>query len=277
MDSRWVVGNALAGLWADGTFDYQGIQPEFSEEISKSQAEEIGLVFARTVPNRGDAVLDYVEEGHGGPVDFSTLELCQRTFFMRSPFEPAPDAVPGAQRNVAGGDWIMILCDRKNVPTAVQMVAARTRGTVSNGRINFPVNSGNDFFIAGYPLVSTVPVFQSPELAARLVYLRTHTRISEVPSILEDIYTIGPSLGAFWIVTTESPVRVRRQNTVIETSRFYVLFGFAALPGNEVYVDGDEPLKPFWARYPVSGSQRDDSVLITPRFPLDIVPFELAP
>lgn len=286
VDPHWVTGAALSHLTSDGQLDYSHIEAEFPFEIDRGTAERLGAVYVQTISSfiGAEAIIDYVEEAHGAPIDFGSLVLCRRTLFMRSPYEPVTAEAHGSLLNVTGGEWLMLFCDKNQIPAVIQQVAARTRATVAaNGRIVFPQNSGNDFFISGYALSSAIRVLTSPETAVRLVYEKTHTRISQLPSILGDIYSMrspyAGRLGALWIIETEHPVRVVRQGETVSQSRFYVVFGYSTLP-LDVYVDGKTSAPPFWESTHLvdgAGHERPDSVLIVPRFPLTVASFTLAP
>ena len=196
-------GVAAASLDANGRFRLTNEVATQYPEISAAEANDLARTWAHEF---GPLHLRFLQETHGAPINFRTLDVCGRTLYVRNSFVPPNSDIPIPYLRPYGPWWLVTICETGDVPTISVAVSAWSRElSISGGRIQFPSASGNEFFGIGIPLgqVGEFPI--SPEAAATFAAKHSGRRVAEVPELILPANTDGPPQAARWRMKLESP------------------------------------------------------------------------
>lgn len=176
-DIRGYVTPGLASRLApDGTF--QLAPAPDSLPVSPEKAKELALVFARRF---GPSFRVTWERQHGREIDLESLRVASPVYYAETPFAPLPPDVHPAYRNRYGPWYMVYLASPDGTPALLVAVVANTGAWIENGRIRFPLNYGNEFYVEGVRLGQGFSKPPTPELAVRRVSEATGALV--VPSL----------------------------------------------------------------------------------------------
>ena len=172
--------------------------------LSEDQAKALAVTWARQF---APFIRQFLERGHGAPIELAKLDACPRPFFADTPYEPVVESDPNYVRNLFGPSWLLSLCGPDGVPRVSLAVAAyATDVRLESGRIVFPMPHGNIFLAFGVPRGSNVPI--TPERAVAIITSLTGRRAAAVPELVLAGRPFAPQL-ARWRVTLDAAVEVR--------------------------------------------------------------------
>jgi hypothetical protein len=198
-----VTGAAAMAVDASGRFQLAAPVAGRYPEITAADANGLAATWAREY---GPLHLRFLQETHGGTINFHTLAICGRTFYVRNAFVPPSADIPSPYLKPYGPWWLVTMCAPGDVPTVSVAVSAwATELSISNGKIKFPFVSGNEFFGIGIPLGQVGEFPGSPEAAATLVAKQSGRRVVQVPELIMAANTDGPPQAARWHLTLDSP------------------------------------------------------------------------
>lgn len=277
VDSSWVTANVAASLDGAGHYRVDALASAPAGELTRTEVETLGLAFVRSVPTRTGGVEQQVETEHGGPIDFGTLALCRRTFYLASAFATdAPPPTP-SMNNALGGQYLSFFCDAAGRPAVLLQVASRT-----TARTVGALGGASDAFVNGIPL-SRPDLIGTPEAATGVAAKGLHARVADVPGGVADLFAIGPiggngrPVGALWRLRLDRTVQVvgletARQGTV---STVYTVAGYSSESPNTIFAPAAQPLAPFWFVVPHADGSAD-SAFVRPTQPLLLEPVRLS-
>ena len=219
--------NVADQLEADGSFPLGPIPREAHPQISREQAGEIAVAWARTF---GRYVREEMERKHGKPIDFGALRVGSRAYYAASPYEAAGEEAHPAVRNAFGPQYLVYLVDDEG-PVFSIAVAAFGEAVVESGMLKLPrlfgmevvpapIRPGRGFF---------APV--SPEQAAVTASRASGARVAGVPELIAP-GSEHHAQHARWRVPLDRAVKARtRDGEERVTRELYVgLGGALSLP-----------------------------------------------
>jgi len=224
-----------ARLDRDGRFDLSNASTGSQfPEITQSQAN---LLAATWLQMFGQRVRTYLEKQHGAVVPFKQLRQCGRTLYARSAFAAIPSELPVPYRKPYGPWYLATFCDATGSPSVSVAVSAwNTDLQIVGDRIEFPAQSGNEFFPMGIP-AGTIGEFPTTPENAVVLAAQTGQAISGVPELVMPVNTVGPPQGARWSVQLNQPVRVRGSHQGdVSVSKVYVGPARATKAGMSLFV-----------------------------------------
>lgn len=278
-----LTGVALAALGPDGRFNFDQPLPPEPDELSRSASEVFAQAAIKFMSIAVGGGREAVEEEFGQPIDFTTLKSCSRRVIpLWANFsDPAPLVL---LRNPLGPSYLVEFCTPEGERAVSVQVLIRTKAKVnSSGLIDFPPESGDQFWIRG--IRSTEFVDLTPEYGARLVFQRTHVPINAVPELDGCISWINICQGIngwHWRFRLATPLHVHllTTDTVLQTQYVYTQAGFGALDRNEVYVaspNQPSPVSVIYTKGLPTMPDLLDTVPLTVLRPIVLERFEIVP
>jgi len=188
----------LNALDQDGHFRLPAPDPGQGLEISTARAAELAIAYVQTF---GPYIRTFLERGHGASIDFDALQP-GRVYYAISPYAPVPEpAHPGAQKGL-GPYYVVHLLSNGQHALSVAVSSLSTDVAIVDGRIRYPIRSGNDFLAIGIPRGGGEQRPMSPEQAAQIVFDSTGLRIAALPRLVLAGRPFEPQ-EARWRITME--------------------------------------------------------------------------
>ncbi|HYR07939.1 MAG TPA: hypothetical protein VEQ60_09230 [Longimicrobium sp.] len=203
----YVTPEIASQLSAETTFQLPS--PPDSLPVSPDEAKELALVFARRF---GPSFRVTWERQHGREIDFESLRVGSPAYYAETPFASLPSDVHPAYHNLYGPYYMVYLVSADGTPALIVAVAANTGAWIEGGRIRFPVNYGNDFYVEGVRLGQGFYKPLSPETAVRRASESTGARVAAVPELQAPDEDYHP-VHARWKVTLDRPVAARTRGS----------------------------------------------------------------
>jgi hypothetical protein len=151
------------------------------------------LLYLRTAPR------DYaptLERDRGYPIAFASLTLCDRTYYLRSPYTGFPLEAPPIARKGSGSQWTFTFCDGKGAAVGLQLPAYSEVAFVGDPP-GVPSNSGNDYLLYGLPGRQWI---MPPEEAVHRVRRRDEGLIHAVPDLVGLLALAAEYACPYWRV-----------------------------------------------------------------------------
>lgn len=207
----YVTGDAARGLDPSGHFVLATSSGGALAELALAQAEAYAQAWATEL---GPELSTFLEQGHGGPINYDRLQVCRQSVYAASSFEPVPPSAPAFVQGQFGGWWLIALCEGRAVEISLAVQAIGTGLTLTNGHIGFlPDGNGGHFFAIGVPSWWDGPVPISAEHAVVDVGLGTGRQIDAIPILIAPSNLRGPPQVAVWQIHLDSTVFVRGTGT----------------------------------------------------------------
>ncbi|HEX2078988.1 MAG TPA: hypothetical protein VHG08_14795 [Longimicrobium sp.] len=201
----FVTAEVAAQLARDGHFPLRDPDPEPYPQISREQAAEIALAWARTY---GKFFRPYLERDHGRRIDFDALTLVSPVWYAGAVYEPVPpDAHPG-YRNAFGPHYILYLGSGGDPVLGVSVAAFAQSSVTPQGLLSHPDHSGNEVIAYGVPPGWGFSMPVSAEQAVRIAGASSGARAAETPELINPHQDYHP-YHARWKVSLDRPVTVR--------------------------------------------------------------------
>jgi hypothetical protein len=204
---EWVTGDAATALGPDGRFRLPSVNPRV---MTRQRAESLALGIARWLsdPDLAGNLRAYVEEQHGGPIDFLGLRSCGRSLYQQ-PVLQTPDGPDDLIRHHAA-QWVIPLCEPSRLPgLIVEIPDAPTAMTIDpQGRLQLGP-SGTQLYVQGGHPGAEEGLALTPEQAVAFVFAATRQRVTRVPEMLmrfDSRRWAAPC--ARWHVELEAPVQL---------------------------------------------------------------------
>lgn len=226
IDPKWVSGDAALRLQADGRFNLSNLVTPEAGESGEQAAQSLATAVVHSLANSVGGLREFVEQRHGAQLDFVALIACTRTLWQRSPWILPTDEGPLHLRNAIGSRFWFSFCTPSGERAMFQQVAAQTAATIAtDGHINFPGGSGNDFASYGIPLDGGWEL--SPEVAVEALIHAVPRKVAIVGEFTGCPFSIPPCAGGdgyVWHLYVDRPIRIRRKNDMVELDvvDFYV-------------------------------------------------------
>lgn len=179
--------SAAEALGPGGLFATNKIDPAFGPQIPEQEARRLAETFGRAYAIHARNAF---EEERGGRIEFESLTACGRSMYASSPYVSDP-AQGNAEQNLFGPKWIVTLCGSGMPQLSIAVAALATYLRVNGPLIQFPPQSGNEFFPRGIPASWRGGLAVDPEQAAILGAKATGSRVSTAPKLM--------LVGAGWI------------------------------------------------------------------------------
>lgn len=276
VDLAWVTEDVARSI-ADGLFVNPSATTEFTGELPLARIEPIATAFVHSIGTAVGNLREVLEGDHGAPIDFASLVACQRSYYLRSSFEPLdstnrplPEALLSFRPGFEGA-WYIRFCDRDKLLVLSVMTFASTTIILdeTGGLDRFEPSQSADFFTTAFSRTDSDP-FRSPEDAVRLLFQIAGVRIATVPDAIKHLVAVGPIgfQGLYWRLQTESPIRGRHgvNGDEIVTDDFYVSF---RREDAAVRVAPPDPHPPIDIALPDLGL----TLHLVPRWALQLAPF----
>jgi hypothetical protein len=223
----WVTGEAAAALGPDGRFRFPTPAPR---SMSRAHAESLAIAITRFYGNpdlQGNARA-YLEEAHGGPIDFLHLRSCGRVHYLSS-VTTVPAAPDYVVRYLAP-QWVFPLCDPRGTPSLILEIpdAPAAISIATSGHLTFAPVSGNDWVAQGIPPGVEEGLAVSPEQAVAFAVSRSGRRVARVPQMLMRFGVVrGVATCAVWRTELDSPVTLHGRSSarVITTTEVFLYHG----------------------------------------------------
>jgi hypothetical protein len=217
---EWVTGAAADALDPDGRFVLAPLPPVPGMPlVSLEWAGELAFAAVRSlqdalVPPGFESLLDFMERTHGGPIDWSNVELGRTVgYSAESPFEPLPDSLVSPWRRRFAPHHIVGVWVGGRQVAAVSVSAFTGDYEIDpSGRIISPQGSGGTFRFLGVhrSVVTHHPLH--PEEAVREVGLQTGARVTEVPRLVMPGVGISAH-GSSWALELDREVEFEAVHT----------------------------------------------------------------
>jgi len=203
--AAFVTAEAAANLDTDGRVILPGPLTQPYPQITESQARGFADAYRRIhLPH----VIGVIERDRGGGIDVGKLRSCGRAYHVEPAIEPLPPNVLPAARRAYGPRWLITFCGSAGTPqVSVAVSAYATDLALENGRLIYPVEGGEFFFVAGIPIGQADGLPGQPESAIAWFAARTGIRISRVPHLVM-LPRTWPQL-AYWKLELERPAMLR--------------------------------------------------------------------
>lgn len=228
---EWVIGEAAAALGPDGRFRLPTPAPR---SMSRAHAESLAIAISRFYGNpdlQGNARA-YLEDAHGGPIDFLHLRSCGRVHYL-STVTTVPAAPDYVVRYVAP-QWVFPLCDTRGTPSLILEIpdAPAAISIATNGHLTFAPVSGNDWVPQGIPPGVEEGLALSPEQAVAFAVSASGRRVTRVPQMLMRFSVVrGVATCAVWRTELDAPVTLYGGSSgrAITTTEVFLYHGPACL------------------------------------------------
>ena len=200
-----VTGEAATGLDETGHFRLAGSSSP--EDISSSHARDLASAYIATA---GYSIRRTLERDRGGSVDLENLQACGPVLYAASAFKPLSSDVPRAYQRYYGSRWLVGFCGKGGgVEVSIAVSALADELSVVDGKIDFGMSDGNEFFSLGVPSAWDGPVGLSAERAVTRMSRQTGRRIREIPTLIAADPRRAYPQGAVWRIHLETPVKLR--------------------------------------------------------------------
>ncbi|HEX2080290.1 MAG TPA: hypothetical protein VHG08_21490 [Longimicrobium sp.] len=207
-------------------------------QITEGRAIELAVAFNNTFTH---STLGRLEADHGRQIKPAELRIGSPAYFAATPYQPVPASAHAGLRNAFGPYFLIYLVDAAGTPVLSLAVAGYSEAMVENGRVRFPQNYGNDFFVQAVRLGEGFVAPPSPEQAVRLASLATGARVAAVPELVLPSRNYHP-VHAHWRVTLDREVTARGRDSGEQRRTrtvFVGLRGQVSVPARQ-QPDGDE-------------------------------------
>ena len=226
-----MTAEAAAALGSDGRFRLPSPTPR---SISRAHAESLALAISRFYgdPSLQGNTRAYLEDQHGGPIDFLHLRLCGRSHYLLS-VTTVPDAPDYVVRYVAP-QWVFPLCDPQGIPSLILEVpdALPAISVSPTGRLTFALVSGNDWVPQGIPPGVEEGLALSPEQAVAFAAPLSGRRVTRVPEMLMRFSVVrGVATCAVWRTELDAPLTLHGRTSGRDTTTTEVFLYSGPEPG----------------------------------------------
>ena len=202
--------------------------------MSRAHAESLAIAISRFYGNpdlQGNGRA-YLEDEHGGPIDFLHLRSCGRTHYLLS-VTTVPDAPDYVVRYLAP-QWVFPLCDRQGIPSLILEVpdAPPAISLSVDGRLTFAPVNGNDWLAQGIPPGVVEGLALSPEQAVAFAAQVSGRRVTRVPEMLMRYNVVrGVATCAVWRSELDAPLSLHGVISGRDTTTTEVFLYFGPQPG----------------------------------------------
>lgn len=205
-DLRTFVTAELASqLTPEGRLPLAGPEPEPYPQITREKAAEIAIAWARTY---GRYFRPYLESDHGRSIDFDALDVVSPVWYAAAVYEPAPPEAHPAYRHAFGPHYLLYLGNRGEPVLGVSVAAFARSSIDSLGKLEDPVESGNEVIAYGVPPGWGFSLPVSAEQAARIAAEASGARVVAAPQLMNPHRDYHP-YWARWKVSLDRAVSAR--------------------------------------------------------------------
>ena len=189
-----------------------------SSFISADEARTLATAFCRQA---GHFYRYSLEERYGSSIDFSSLRADERVYFAETPYGAVPPDAHVSFRKLYGPYYLVTMTARNGDPVlSVAVSAYNTDLTLENGKVKFPRDRGNDFFIVAYDKRTDLTLPLLPEKAVGRVANAVRRRVNGVNLILRDV-RMSPQT-AMWRIGLEEAATVRAGGKLVNATEIFV-------------------------------------------------------
>jgi hypothetical protein len=255
VEGNWVTGAAAAALNSNGQFVFP--RPDF-QVTSPERADSVALAFLQfDLTAFGSAGAPYVWQQFGAPMDFATLKLCERQYYVRTAVGTPPPIMPTDIALYFASQYMIPFCTSGGRAEMAIIVADGPYPIqIANGQFVPPWDNGNDFEQWGIPQDVAGDMPTTPEEAVRFAALSSGARVAGIPVPLVWYPDTSPGLVynetcVRWRVQLDRFIRVRNAAGVqTSTDVMYVNRAPACFPGT-LTLENPLPAQPtsFTARF----------------------------
>jgi len=207
-----LTADAADRLDADGQFVFDAPVPDGSATwVTEAEARRLAFAFWKTFETDAREI---AADDRGAPIA-RTVQLCPRTFFAESGYDPFAPEVVREYRRTFGAAWLVGLCNgtEQQVVIAVSVestdIAVDANGTVQS------VLPG-DFYVGGVAPGTSIPT--EPEYGAVFVSTRSKRLVARVPRLRRNAGRAG-AFSAVWTYELDRPTNVVGVNSGVARSR----------------------------------------------------------
>ena len=201
----YVTPQVLASLGPDGTFSTEAAAPEPFDQITPEAAQAQAVAALKAF---GPGLRGYLEEGHGGPIDFSAV-VPTRVYYATSAYDQTiPPEFNLAMRKLAGPYYMVVLSSSEEAPVvSVAVSAYNTDIGVQAGQLVYRnTEEGHAFRLKGIKATDDgLPL--PPERAVQIASSAAGVRVAGSPRLQLSTVRQIPQ-AAWWRVPLERSVRV---------------------------------------------------------------------
>jgi hypothetical protein len=252
-----VTGLAADAIRPDGKIQLPSPVTGGERELTAAQAVNFASVWTH---DYAPMTRSWLERTHGAAINFATLESCGRPLYARSAFVAPPQSLPSAYRRGSGPWWLITFCDDGGSPSVSIAVSAwATELTIQDGKLHFPMISGNEIVPIGVPLGHVGEYPMAPEIAVQMLAQKAGKRVAYVPELVTTLPSDGPPQLARWHLTLEGPTSVHTKSGTRTTNDAFV--GPARVGGRDVAtsvaaLDQPTAIDMKWTPMPFVGERR---------------------
>ncbi len=276
VERAWVAAAALSDLGPDGRFRFLQPHRVHEYELGRDDAIRLATAVVRANAHVVGGTRQFLEEGHGAPIDFEQIRVCGAVLPNHSVLEAAPYP-PRYIATSLGDSYLVTFCSKDGVgQVEVEMYVRSEIVLHGDGTIEYPHPFGTEHFQRPLPLDSDVDL--SAEFGARLVFETTQTRIDSVPEVegcLLVLSMCGGAQGRHWRFHLERPVSVQLTSggERFSTQVLYTQAGFGSNDRFGLYVPHSVQPSPMWLPYLTEVGT--DSTLLSLRRPIALQRVEI--
>ena len=205
-----------ARLESSGEIQVSGPVATWRLKITASRADSLAQGWVRQFAAMSRRSL---ERQRGAPINIPALRVCGRTYFARSAFYPLPPSIPDYAQRSFGPYWLVTVCDGTQPAISFAVSAYATDLQLSNGKLLFPVVSGEEFKWMGIPVgFAGLPL--PPEEAVAAMFAQVKRRVAAAPELVIPGHSI-PQL-ARWHLRLDSTAALRTKEGIVRQQDVYV-------------------------------------------------------
>lgn len=199
----------------------QFILPEVETSSSMITADRARALATAFCHQAGGFYRQGLEARFGGPIDFSNLQANDRVYFADTPYGAVPPDAHVAFRKLYGPYYLVTMKTLNGDPVlSIAVSAYNTDLVLENGRVKFPRNRGNDFFMLAMNRNGDLTFPLAPENALGQVITKLRARVKGVNLILRDA-RMSPQM-AVWRIDLEDVTPVNVAQRKISTHEIFV-------------------------------------------------------
>lgn len=217
VDTAWVSGPAAAAV--DPITGLFHLETDSWTVTSPAAAESVATAVTRLIgnPASGGNLRSNTESERGAPIDWQSVQPCERFTYSISPVGDIPPNVPGWLRRALSSHWAVPLCgsDRRVQVSIGVPDAVRDARIVNGALVLRQFGGGEEFDLTGVPSHFSNGLPLSPEAAVKALALAANVRTREVPVAINQHDSVGAGqlpLCASWRLRVERPRRAFAPN-----------------------------------------------------------------
>lgn len=202
--------------------------------IDSVKAGELASAFLRlveTIPG----IWVFVEAQHQGRLHVADMTRVGRAEFMETPYEPVSEGVPEHIRRAEGPSYVFRYLEKGTSAVTVTVSVYATHFSTVDGRLVFPRDWGNEFYVDGMrPGGYERPL--GPEEAALVAAKATGAKIDALPILVRRGFQYG-NQSAKWKIVLDRDASVQGIETGTRYSTNTLYVGMSTIQGNALKKD----------------------------------------